>query len=147
MRPVVVWFATFAMSAGVATPVGAKSRFQPFEARNSIVEGTGGTRVTKNGIDYWTAGDPPRRYQILGIIVDKRSSGPLAGDAVGSKSVAKAAVKAGGDAVILLSQNTRMTGIFHSGQAQSYGGQAYGSGVSVPVGQEVAQLAVIKYLE
>src|SRR3546814_13128782 len=41
----------------------AKSRFTPYEARNSIVEGKGGTRTTKHGIEYWAMGDPPRRYR------------------------------------------------------------------------------------
>src|SRR3546814_2273782 len=63
---------------------------------------------------YWTMGDPPRRYQVIGIIRDKRGDGPLSGDAIGSKSVAKATLKAGGDAVIYLSSNSRVTGVVRS---------------------------------
>src|SRR3546814_17282 len=125
----------------------AKSRFTPYEARNSIVEGKGGTRTTKHGIDYWTMGDPPRRYQVIGIIRDKRGDGPLSGDAIGSKSVAKATLKAGGDAVIYLSSNSRVTGVVSGGQASAYGNQTYGSGWSRAVSKQYTQFAVIKYLD
>src|SRR3546814_13538204 len=79
---------------------------------------------------YWTMGDPPRRYQVIVIIRDKRGDGPLSGDAIGSKSVAKATLKAGGDAVIYLSSNSRVTGVVSGGQASAYGNQTYGSGWS-----------------
>jgi len=45
--------------------------FQSWEGRNSVVEGHGGTRKVVDGMDVWTHGDPPRRFQVLGIIEDE----------------------------------------------------------------------------
>lgn len=130
-----------------AAPAVAKSRFQPYEGADAVLEGKGGTRITKNGIDYWTSGMPPRRFKVLGLIEDRRGTGVLAGEAIGSKSVAKAAKQAGGDAVVFLSADTRMTGVVTGGQASAYGNQAYGSGWAAPVGRTTSKLAVVKYLE
>jgi hypothetical protein len=49
--------------------------FQSWEGRNSVVEGHGGTRKVVDGMDVWTHGDPPRRFQVLGIIEDERPGG------------------------------------------------------------------------
>jgi hypothetical protein len=89
----------------------AKTRFEVYEGNNNIFEGTGGTKVTEHGVDFWTNGSPPSRYQIVGIITDNRGEGNLIGKAVGSKSVAKKVIKAGGNAVILLDQNSKVTGV------------------------------------
>ena len=44
------------------------------EARAPVVrEGGYGTRKVVDGVDIWTAGEPPRKYQVLGIINDERS--------------------------------------------------------------------------
>jgi hypothetical protein len=48
--------------------------YQPLEARAPVVrEGGYGTRKVVDGVDIWTAGEPPRKYQVLGIINDERS--------------------------------------------------------------------------
>lgn len=140
-------FAVLALGLLASGAAEAKSRFQPYEGADSIMEGKGGTRITKHGIDYWNNGMPPRRFKVLGLIEDKRGIGALAGDAIGSKSVAKAAKAAGGDAVVFLSSSARVTGSVSGGQASAYGNQAYGSGWSAPVGVQTAKLAVIKYLD
>ncbi|HEU0048722.1 MAG TPA: hypothetical protein VFQ43_14090, partial [Nitrososphaera sp.] len=49
--------------------------FQSWEGRSSVVEGHGGTRKIVDGMDVWTHGDPPRRFQELGIIEDDRPGG------------------------------------------------------------------------
>ncbi|MCZ8018641.1 hypothetical protein [Novosphingobium sp.] len=41
---------------------GAKIEFSEYSGPELIERGEGGTKITKNGIDYWTSGKPPRRY-------------------------------------------------------------------------------------
>lgn len=140
-------FCSLGIAAALAAhPLAAKTRYESYEARNSVVEGQGGSRTTKDGIDFWTTGDPPRRYQIIGIIRDNRGTGALHGNAIGSSGVAKKVREVGGDAVILLNQNSSVKGIWSQGQASAYGNQAYGSGISIPIEERVTTFAVVKYL-
>lgn len=89
---------------------GARTTFQFYDGNDSIHVGSGGTRVTANGIDYWTHGQPPKRFQIIGIIVDDRGTAhkalnsALDGKVIGSPKVAKLCKDHGGDAVIVDSQ-------------------------------------------
>jgi hypothetical protein len=66
--------------------------------------GEGGARVTAEGVDFWQGGEPPRKYRVLGTIVDRRGTGRFAGKAIGSKGVAKQVRSLGGDAVLVVSQ-------------------------------------------
>jgi hypothetical protein len=139
----------FAFVVGCALGTGvsnAKTRFEKYESRNAIVEGTGGSRSTKDGIDFWTTGDPPRRYQIIGIIRDNRGTGVFFGNAVGSSGIAKKVHEVGGDAVILMNQNSSIKGVWSQGHASGYGNQAYGSALSIPIEERVTTFAVVKYL-
>lgn len=124
----------------------AKSRFVAYEGKDSISEGRGGTKVVSHGIDFWTTGEPPRRFQVLGLLTDNRSRGWFNGDAVGSGLVAAKIKEAGGDAAILLGQSSQITGYVHGGQATMNGGTAYGYGWSRPVSEETTRMVVIKYL-
>lgn len=133
-------------AALAAHPLAAKTRYESYEARNSVVEGQGGSRTMKDGVDFWTTGDPPRRYQIIGIIRDNRGTGALHGNAIGSSGIAKKVREVGGDAVIVMNQNSSVKGIWSQGQASAYGNQAYGSGISIPIEERVTTFAVVKYL-
>jgi hypothetical protein len=130
----------------IATPAIAREHFQVYEGRNSIQEGQGGTRVSANGIDYWTTGTPPRRYQILGVIVDKRCLGRICGDPVGSKSVAETVKQNGGDAIIVLDQQEHIRGYASGASVSGEGNFASGFGWSAPVGNREAMLAVVRYM-
>jgi hypothetical protein len=66
--------------------------------------GTGGTPITRDGVDFWTAGQTPRRYRVLGILTDRRGDGRFSGNAVGSASVARQIRARGGDGVLVMSQ-------------------------------------------
>ena len=131
----------------VAGQVEAKTRFEAFEARDSVVEGRGGSRTTKDGVDFWTMGDPPRRYQVIGIIRDNRGTGVVHGNAIGSSGIAKKVREVGGDAVVLFNQNSSLKGIWSQGQATAYGNQAYGSSTAIPIQERNTTFAVVKYLE
>ncbi len=65
--------------------------------------GTGGSKVSRNGIDYWTTGTPPRRYQVIGTVTDSRNEMADGGHAIGSPTIAKKVLNAGGNAVIVQS--------------------------------------------
>lgn len=133
--------------AAFSSPADAKSRFSAYEGRDSIQEGRGGTKVTKNGIDYWAMGTPPRRYQIIGVITDKRALGcKMCGNAIGSPSVAEAAKKAGGDAVILLGEQDHAMGTMGTATATTNGNFTSGFGAYGAFGDRVATLVVVKYL-
>ena len=132
----------------VATqPADAKTRFERYEARDSIIEGNGGSRIEKDGIDFWTMGDPPRRYQIIGIIRDNRGTGVFHGNAIGSSGIAKKVREVGGDGVILLNQDSALKGIYSQGQATANGNQAFGSSFAIPIEERVTTFIVVKYLE
>jgi len=156
-------FIAVAAAALLAAPAFAKTKFEALETRDPmIVEGKGGTKVNKNGIDYWTSGSPPKRHQVLGLIKDNRENVWWNGNAVGSKAVAKLVKEAGGDAVVILDQNDRATGVISGGQASSTGsaqatcygytcsgtstGQTYGSAWSNLVTERSTVMIVVKYL-
>ena len=113
--------------------------YQPIEARQRIVEGQGGTRETVSGIDFWTFGDPPRRYEILGLIQDERGSGiiPMSQQRA---AVASRAREVGGHAVIVLNSNSRFTG------AQVIPNSS-GSAAVIAHSRNTARFLVVKYLD
>lgn len=117
----------------------AKIDFATYEGPPQIQVGTGGTKITKNGIDYWTTGTPPRRYQIIGFVQDKRDETWDGGHAVGSPNIAKKVRKAGGDAVIIQSQD-------EAGKAGSYGTGLLGGLFMGGGSKTVTRMLVIKYL-
>jgi hypothetical protein len=112
--------------------------FQPYESRDSIVEGYGGTRKVVDGMDVWRGG-PPRRFQEFGIIEDNRPSDIISMAQMEHDIVAKAR-QSGGDAVILVSsQPTTACGYRNFDSA-------YGSSTTVPLTRHTAVSVVIKYL-
>ena len=129
-----------------AAPVSARAKFVAYEGKDAISEGRGGTKVVAHGVDFWTTGEPPKRFQVLGIITDKRGTGWIAGDAIGSSSVATKVKEVGGDAVIVMGQSSKVTGYVHGGQASVNGNTAYGSGWSAPVERATTRMVVVKYL-
>ena len=132
------------------TAVGcSNTEFQSWEGRNSVVEGRGGTRMVVDGMDVWTYGDPPRRFQVIGIIQDNRPGGIIPMARMKHDIVAKAR-QSGGDAVIVASSQSQLAGYYTSSSATAYGygnsASAYGSSTTVPLTRHSATLVVIKYL-
>lgn len=119
----------------VASSANAGAKFAVYEGRDAVREGNGGTKVQKDGIDFWTTGDPPRKYQVIGILTDKRNECLLCNNAVGSASVAKTVKAAGGDAVLVMDQNSQVRGAI------------YNYGVVSQIRKATTQLLVVKYLE
>lgn len=122
-------------SAAIAGPALAGANFAPYEGKDAIAEGRGGTRVTKDGVDFWTTGEPPRRYQVLGVLSDKRGTGALSGKAIGG-GTAKHVREIGGDAAIILGEDT-----------QAVGAMVMQGGMVGVARRKTTQMLVVKYLD
>ena len=128
----------------------ANTEYKPFESKQTVFEGKGGTKIVVDGIDIWDNGDPPRKFKVLGIIDDKRGGGRLPMSSLRS-DIARKAREAGGEAVIQLNSQSQIAGYYSSGSASahSYGNSAtaYGSSIAMPVRRNVSKFMVIKYVE
>jgi hypothetical protein len=131
----------------VAAPVAAKQDYASYEGKDAIQEGHGGTKVAKNGIDFWTSGSPPRRFQVLGILTDARKDRLLDGNVIGSKSVAKKTLEAGGNAVIVAGSDTAAAGFVQFNNAYANGNGFSGNSTGRMVNRTTTRLIVIKYLD
>ena len=95
------------------------TEFESWEGRNSVVDGRGGTRKVVDGMDVWTYGDPPRRFQVLDAVILVSSTSQLQGYYTAA-----------------------------SASAYGYGNYASGFGTSttVPITRRASTYVVIKYL-
>ena len=82
--------------------------FSPYESNNVFV-GEGGTKEMVEGMELWTQGEPPRKYKLLGVIEDERADGPTA-RASYHHDIVKKARNVGGDALIQLSEKSKIEG-------------------------------------
>lgn len=128
----------------------ASTEFKPFEAKNNVFEGTGGTKLVVEGIDVWENGDPPKKYKIIGIIEDERAGGVIPKSMLIS-DIAKKAKDSGGDAIIKMESNSQITGFISNAYAS---GNAYGNSVNASsfgsaaaVRRINSRFAVIKYIQ
>ena len=103
--------------------------------------GTGGTKRTVDGIDIWTTGTPPQRYKIIGTIQQNSTTDSSVVSALAAmdseSSLIRDARRHGGDAIIYLADNSRVTGLdnFYA---------AYGSVTATRSNSKT--IAIIKYL-
>jgi len=130
---------------------GCSTDFQPWEGRNAVIEGNGGTRKVVDAVDIWTNGDPPRKFRILGIIEDERPGGFLY-MAERKHDIARKAREHDGDAVIMISSSSQLQGYYSTTtvNTQIYPGGSvlsFGSGTSVPITRRASKFLVIKYVD
>ena len=94
--------AIIGVAASIAVPSSAEVRFVPLPPGLPFTAliGSGGTKATTEGVDFWTAGKPPRRYQMIGTITDS-SEGKLL-SAIPTSELAKKVREFGGDALLVL---------------------------------------------
>jgi hypothetical protein len=101
-------------------------------------------------MDVWTFGDPPRRFQVLGIIQDERPGGRIPVAQLKHDIVRKAR-EVGGNAVIFVSSQSQLAGYYTTGSANAYSyggyGSAFGSATTVLVTRRSSTYVVIKYLD
>ena len=109
--------------------------FQPYEGKNNLYEGEGGTKVVVDGIDFWANGSPPRKYSIIGMVVSEIGSG-VGDEAIIRSSVAGEVKKQGGDAAVQVNNNSSFAGIIRTAP-----------GFYMAAGVRRMQFAVVKYVK
>jgi hypothetical protein len=128
----------------------ASTQFKTFEGRNNVIEGKGGTKVVIDGMELWDNGDPPRRFQLVGLIEDERPGGIIPMMQLRSDMVKKAR-EVGGAALIQIRSQSQITGYQSDGSATatSFGNvtNISGSSSSFALRKNSATFAVIKYLD
>jgi hypothetical protein len=135
----------------------AAPEFLAYEGKNAIHEGQGGDKKTVDGIEFWSEGDPPHKFRVIGSLTDRRHETGLIGMVRMSSldsDIAKAAKAAGGDAVILQSEDDDVIGEtgFANTNVNGYGnyggfhGNASTTGFSRQVRKHDSRYIVVKYL-
>jgi hypothetical protein len=110
--------------------------YQAWEGGNNLRQGQGGTKVVQSGVDFWANGDPPRKYQVLGVATSEIGAG--SGDEWLIRSAIASEVKSrGGDAALELGNNVGGNGVLINA----------GSGVFIASRNKVMRFAIIKYLD
>ena len=109
--------------------------FQPYEGKNNLYEGEGGTKVVVDGIDFWANGSPPRKYSIIGMVVSEIGSG-VGDEAIIRSSVAGEVKKQGGDAAVQVNNNSSFAGVIRTAP-----------GFYMAAGVRRMQFAVVKYVK
>ena len=111
------------------------------------MQGQGGTKEVIDGVDIWTYGTPPYEYKIIGVINDERPGGRLHVKSLYTDAAAKAK-EVGGDAIIIESNDSKVTGSFNTG-GSSYiiGNTVYtGATQSHAIKRNYARFLVVKYV-
>ncbi len=135
----------------------ASPEFLPYEGRNSVHEGQGGEKKIVEGIEFWSNGDPPHRFKVLGAISDRRMKTGIYGLIRMSgleEDIAKSAKAAGGDAVILQNAGDDVIGVSGfsngfingNGSGGSFSASGFGSSFAAPVKAHVSRYIVVRYL-
>ena len=83
----------------------ATTDYRSYEGGANQYEGTGGTRITTDGVDFWSNGTPPRKFVMLGIVTSEIGAGY--GDEYMIRSAVASKVKqVGGHAAVEMNNNT-----------------------------------------
>lgn len=157
-QTIVVVMVAFAL-AGCAH---VHQQFAAYHGPTKVFKGEGGTKVTNDGIDFWTTGSPPKNYRVLGIPTDQRRDQRFAASSFGS-DVAAEAKRVGGNALVILDEAKEFIGTYSTGTATSsttgsaiaaghslYGQSnttAFGSGTGFAIRDKITRLLVIEYVD
>ena len=120
--------------------------YKTFEGGKTL-QGVGGTKEVLNGIDIWNFGTPPYKYKIIGVIEDERPGGRLHLKTLYADAVTKA-IEVGGDAIIVETNDNKVTGSFNTG-AQGFivGNTVFtGASQSYAIKRNYSRFLVVKYL-
>jgi len=152
--------AVFVSAMVFSSPIWAQE-FLPYEGKNTVREGDGGTKKVVDGIEFWSDGAPPRPFKLLGYITDRRHKTGLLGMvrmASLESSIAEVAKSNGGDAVILVSSEAETVGVINNsstsidgtarttGNTTSYNANANTSGFGTAVQKQQSKFAVVRYV-
>lgn len=133
--------ALVAIFAMVALTGCASTNFQKYEGRtDQIIEGQGGTKEVIDGYEIWDNGDPPRRYQVLGVATVEDFDNVFGNQRMRS-AIAEEIKKVGGDAAIVqdgYSQGQSMNMMFNSRGQVAMGPS---------MGKKQVRYRIVKYLD
>jgi hypothetical protein len=93
----------------------ASTGYSTFEG-GKIIQSSGGTKETVDGMDIWNYGSPPRKFRIIGIIDETRRQS-LIGMIGYESGLVKKARGAGGDAIVILDAHSEIRGYASSGDS------------------------------
>ncbi|WP_162782207.1 hypothetical protein [Arenimonas caeni] len=138
----------------LACPALAAPEFSRYYGKDAVQEGQGGEMKVVEGIEFWSNGAPPRRFEVIGYLSDRRHATGLIGAMRLKgleKAIAKAARENGGDAVILVGAEREVVGFASSANANANStgpnsASAWGSSATVPVAKQNTRYAVIRFL-
>lgn len=132
-----------ALAALVALMAGcAQTNYQQYEGRGGpqIVEGQGGTKEVIDGYEIWDNGNPPRRYQVLGVVTVEDFDNVFGRQRIRS-ALAAQIKEAGGNAAVVMDS---------TGGGQSMG-MAFNSrgqlATGTSFGKKAARWQIVKYLD
>jgi hypothetical protein len=146
MKPRRFFFVTMLWVLAFTSCAHVQQQFAAYEGSTNVFKGQGGTKVTSDGVDFWTTGSPPRNYQVLGILTDQRRDQHFAASSFGS-DVAAEAKRVGDNAVVILDEGKEFVGTYSTASATVSGRFASGSGIGVAVRDKITRLLVIKYVD
>jgi hypothetical protein len=94
--------AVAAAAASMTAPSFAGVQYIPMPSSAPFTRliGSGGTKITTDGVDFWTSVNPPRAYLVLGVLMDSNDAKMMA--AIGSRQLAAKVRELGGDALIVV---------------------------------------------
>ena len=134
------------MNAASFATAFADPEFHLYESKAPLIKtGQGGERTVIDGIDVWTHGDPPKRYQVLGSLTDERKNhssflGLVSNPAKRlNADIAQATKAAGGDAAILDTEQDIVSSYMDLSDQN-------GGGPIVPLRRHQSRFIVVKYL-
>jgi len=115
-----------------------------------VYSGTGGAAKNINGVDLWVIGTPPRKFMIIGYIMDSRPNRGIPLITM-QADMASQARKAGGDGLLLNTEQVNYVGTVSSGNVSMFANgnmlTGYGSGMSFPLTNRESRYYVIKYVQ
>lgn len=131
----------FIAVAALALAACAQTNYQKYEGRtDQIIEGQGGTKEVIDGYEIWDNGDPPRRYQVLGVVTVEDFDNVFGNQRMRS-AIAEEIKKAGGDAAIV--QDGYSQGQSMNMMMNSRGQMAVGPSF----GRKNIRYRIVKYLD
>lgn len=137
----------------IGPPALAKPDFTAYEGKDAAREGVGGEKTIINGMDVWSNGAPPRRFEVIGFLTDRRHKSGIYGKIRMSsleKEIVAEARAHGGEAVIIMSAADDVVGIVAGSNAYAnatgYGANVSSFATARPVVEQVSRFAVIRYL-
>jgi hypothetical protein len=115
-------------------------------AQPKIITGSGGEKSTFHGIDLWTAGLPPQKFEVIGSIIDNRPSGAFA-MCVRGRQIALLARQKGGDALIMEYDRTgsEWKGVGNGQQSPGHS-ETTADITANPILRDITKYYVIRYL-